>query len=102
MSKNKNKSRQSFAKEFKKEVVLLVTAEGRNRSDVAREFGVHRNTIDNWVRQYCLNGEEAFPGNGNPLPADEEIPRLKKELASAKEDQEILKKALAFFSKHSK
>jgi len=52
--------------------------------------------------QFSLNGEDAFPGNGNPLPADEEIRRLKKELTSVKEDREILKKALAFFSRHSK
>ena len=96
------KSRKSFTTEFKKEVVFLVTQEGRKPSELAREFNVHRTTIDRWVREMAAHGDDAFPGNGNLLPADEEIRRLKQELASVKEDREILKKALAFFSRHGK
>lgn len=96
------KSRKSFTTEFKKEIVFLVTQEGRKPSELAREFDVHRTTIDRWVREFTAHGEDAFPGNGNLLPADEEIRRLKQELASVKEDREILKKALAFFSRHGK
>lgn len=99
---SKKKSRRVFTREFKKEIVLLITTEGRSRADVAREFGIHPNTVGNWVREFSLNGEEAFPGKGVQLPADEEVRRLKKELAAVKEDREILKKALAFFSRHSK
>jgi len=93
---SKKKSRKSFTTEFKKEIVFLVP------SELAREFDVHRTTIDRWVRETAAHGDDAFPGNGNLLPADEEIRRLKQELASVKEDREILKKALAFFSRHGK
>jgi transposase len=96
------KSRRVFTKEFKKEIVYLVTSGGRRTSEVAREFEIHRATIDRWVREFSDNSDNAFPGNGNLLPADEEIRRLKQELASLKEDRDILKKALAFFSRHSK
>ena len=94
--------RKSFSKEFKKEVVFWVTKEGRKPSEVAREFDVHRTTIDRWVREYSSAGDDAFRGNGNLPESEKEIRRLKGELAAAEADREILKKALAFFSRHSK
>ena len=99
---NKKESRKVFTKEFKEEIVFLVTDKGRKPSELAREFSINRNTIDRWVRELKAAGEEAFPGDGNLGAAQAEIQRLKRELASAREDREILKKALAFFSKHSK
>ena len=42
--------------------------------------------------------EGNFPGKGHLKPHEEEIRRLECELASVKEDREILKKALAIFS----
>ncbi|MEL6823685.1 MAG: transposase [Calditrichota bacterium] len=100
MSEKKN--RRKFTKEFKEEVVLQILTEGRSQAEISREIGVHANTIGNWVRQYEANSSEAFPGNGNRTSLEEENRRLKRELASAKEDRDILKKALAFFSKNSK
>ena len=41
----------------------------------------------------------AFPGNGTPSPADEEVRRLRRELAIAQQERDILKKAVAFFAK---
>jgi len=47
------------------------------------------------------NGELAFPGNGKQrlTPQEEEIKRLKKELCDIKQERDILKKALAIFTK---
>jgi transposase len=42
----------------------------------------------------------AFPGKGHLKPADEQMRCLKKELTDVKEERDILKKALAIFSKH--
>ena len=44
--------------------------------------------------------EKAFPGKGNPR--DEEMMRLKKEYANMKLERDILKKALAVFSRDEK
>ncbi len=96
------KSRRAFTKEFKKEIVFLITKEGRRPCEVARDFDIHRTVIDRWVREFSSNGSGSFPGNGNLLAVDEEIRGLKQELASVQEDREVLKKALAFFSRHSK
>ncbi|MCB0482844.1 MAG: transposase, partial [Flavobacteriales bacterium] len=59
---NKKESRKVFTKEFKEEIVFLVTDKGRKPSELAREFSINRNTIDRWVREFKAAGEEAFPG----------------------------------------
>ena len=44
--------------------------------------------------------EHAFPGKGNLSTENKELEDLRKELARVKEEREILKKAIAVFSKH--
>ena len=96
------KARRVFTTEFKKEAVKLVIEGGQKTAEVSRNLGIHSNNLSRWVQEFKQNGNAAFPGKGNQLPEDEEIRRLKKELASVKEERDILKKALAIFSKHSK
>jgi transposase len=44
----------------------------------------------------------AFPGKGRLKPAEEELRRMKRELADVTQERDILKKALAIFSKEPK
>jgi transposase len=53
-----------------------------------------------WKREYLEDIEEAFPGKGRMKPEEEEMRKLKKTLADVTEERDILKKALAIFSKH--
>ena len=92
--------RRKFSREFKEEAVRLVSDGGRPISEVARNLGVHENSLYKWCRQYKDDPAGCFPGKGHLKPADEELSRLKRELADVKEEREILKKALAIFSKH--
>jgi transposase len=97
------KLRREYSAEFKAEAVKLVKAGGKQVTQLARELDVPRQVLHAWVRQSDrLAGKSVsaiFPGNGK-RPADEaEIDRLRRELAQAKEDIEILKKATAFFAK---
>ena len=98
MSKGK---RRTFDREFKIEAVRLVTEKGRSVAEVARNLGIHPNSLSNWKRDFLADKENSFPGKGNLKPEDEEIRRLKRELADVKEERDILKKATAFFAKNS-
>lgn len=91
-----------FDKEYKIEVVKQVKEFGRSVPDIARELGIHVNTIYKWLKEYDAIGSNAFPGSGNLRPEDEEVRRLKKELADLREENQILKKAAAFFAKNQK
>ena len=93
-------SRRKYDREFKLEAVRLVTEGGRSVVEVARDLGIHENLLYNWRRKYLDDTAHAFPGKGHLKPADEEMRRLKKELTDVKEERDILKKALAIFSKH--
>ena len=94
------KERRTFDKEFKKEVVSLVTKKGRMVSEVARDLDIHPNVIHRWKREYLEDIEDAFPGKGYMKPEEEELRKLKKRLVDVTEECDILKKALAVFSQH--
>ena len=94
-----SKTRRKYTKEFKEEAVQLVLAQGRSQRAVAANLGINANMLGRWVREYQGNTEYAFPGNGNPKDPDDEIRQLKKRLAETEMERDILKKAVAIFSK---
>jgi transposase-like protein len=102
----KSKRRAPYSREFKLEAVRLVKAGKKPVTQIAQELGIARQMLHTWVRLADRKTGHAdadvFPGNGKRAAADAEIARLRKELAQAKEDNEILKKAAAFFAKESR
>lgn len=94
--------RKKFDKAFKEQVVLRILAEETTASESAKELGVHYSTVRDWVNNYQKDGANAFPGRGHLKPEDEEMRRLRRELADLKEENEILKKAAAYFAKNLK
>ena len=91
--------RRKFDANFKREAVRLITTGGRRASVVARNLGISANLLHRWKKQYMEDPAYAFPGKGHLKPEDEELRRLKKQLADVTEERDILKKALAIFSK---
>jgi transposase len=67
-------------------------------ADVARELGIAPNRLYRWKDELEADPEHAFPGQGKSR--DEELDRLRKEYADMKMERDILKKALAIFSKN--
>ena len=91
---------QRYSKEFKLEAIRLVETTDRPVTHVARELGLRVNQIYKWKKQLEGKGEEAvFPGKGRQAQANAELTRLRKELALAREEIEILKKAAAYFAR---
>ena len=87
-------------KEFKVQVCELVLKEGLKTKTVAEQFGLNQNMIYNWLNAYKTFGNEAFVGSGNLRSEDAKIRKLEKEIEQLRLENEILKKAGAYFAKN--
>ncbi|MDD4341427.1 MAG: IS3 family transposase, partial [Kiritimatiellae bacterium] len=67
-----------------------------------RELGLRKNQIYKWRKELENKGGVAFSGKGHPADPDPEKTQQRKELATAKEEIEILKKAAAYFARELK
>jgi len=74
-------------------------AMGANLSikQVAIDLGIHANVLSRWCQEQQRDGPKAF--RGQSVPRDEELAKLKRELARVKRERDFLKDAAAFFAK---
>lgn len=98
-------SRQKHSEEFKREAVRLSYEPGRTLKEIGDHLGINASMLWRWRERVKRDGEDAFLEPGKPKatarPAkatNDEIARLRRELARVTEEREILKKAVAFFS----
>ena len=96
---NTKQTRRRFTKEFKLEAIHLVKERNGRVSEIAENLGIHPVLLHRWIREYEDDQEYAFPGNGKLKTPDEEIRRLQRQVKDLQEERDILKKALAIFSK---
>ena len=93
-----------YTKEFKQEAVNLAL-KSPSIVNTAKELGIASATLHSWVNALKRKGNlAAVDTNSSKDMATlvEENRRLHKELAIAKEEKEILKKAAAYFAQHQK
>ena len=83
--------RRKFSREFKLEAVKLVRERGVSVSQAARDLDLHENVLRKWVREQQADPGSAFPGHGVMKPEQQEIERLRRELARMKAERDILK-----------
>ena len=92
--------RRTYSPEFKQEAVQLTKQAGGGITQVARDLGVNAAMLGRWCREAGRRGPKAFPGTGTPH--DQELARLKRELALVTRERDFLKEAAAFFAKTSR
>jgi len=91
--------RRKFSREFKIEAVKLVRERGVSVAQAGRDLDVHENVLRKWVKEFSSDPVQAFPGQGQMKPEQQEIERLRREVARLKAERDILKKAAAYFAK---
>ncbi len=94
------KERKQFTKEFKAGAVRLVTEQGRTISDAAQSLGISPWTMSRWLKAAKNEGADAFRGQGQRTPQEQEIYELRQQVRQLEEERAILKKAAAYFARH--
>ena len=94
-----------YTDEFRLEAVRLAESVGSN--EAAKRLGIPQATMRNWFRRWKAEGLPTAITPAAPVKrgVDElaaENERLRRELANAKADLEIVKKAAAYFAKESR
>ena len=96
------KQRVNFSVEQKLEYAKLIVNEGYTNKQIMELSGAGATAISRWKKQYLDEVKGKTPQGTKALTAEQQkIQELEKQLWRAKRDNEILKKAAAFFARES-
>lgn len=91
--------RKSYSREFKLEAARLVVLRGYSVREASERVGCNHWSLRDWVRKFRSQGE--LPSADEPCKEAEEMKQLRKEIANLRIENEILKKATAYFARES-
>jgi transposase len=98
------KPRTVFTDQFKRDAVARMRSGTQSATDLALELGIRRNQLYKWAKHLdALPADAVLKSPGRPPQSEEsEVVRLRRELAEAKEELEILKKFDAYLTRQGK
>ena len=77
----------------------LVIEQGYSIKEASERLGPSTWAIRDWIKKYRAKGD--LPTADQPMPEAEELKRLRKEVKQLHLENEILKKAAAYFARDS-
>ena len=86
---------------FRREAVALLQSSDKPLVQIAAELGVSQWNLRDWRKQYGDSSGRRKPGKTAAVAAQSELERLRREIQNLKTQRDILKKALAVFSKQN-
>ena len=95
------KDNKSYSDELKAEALKMILEQGFSRTETAKRLMIQNGTIGNWLTAAKKIKEPANPGDQSHAELIAENNRLRKELADARMERDILKKATAYFAKET-
>jgi transposase len=95
-----NKRAKRYSADFKIDAVKLLMNEDYSVNKAAKSLGVSDKTLSTWKEQYEEGRLVRGKKQAQATPEEQELRRLREELRKAKMENEILKKASAYFAKH--
>ncbi|OQW73109.1 MAG: hypothetical protein BVN35_12910 [Proteobacteria bacterium ST_bin11] len=91
--------RRSFDAAYKLQVVKMIQEQGLTVTQVCQELKLGETAVRRWLKQ-VQSEQSGQPGIGKPLTPDQQrIRQLEQENRQLRSDNELLKKASAFFAK---
>ena len=98
MSKQNGNKGRRFDRAFKEEAVRLLQTSGRRQRQIAGDLGISVSALGRWAAE--LRAEDLLSGPHED--AAKEITRRRRERDLARQERDLLKKALAFFARESR
>jgi len=95
------KEQRKYSAELKAEAVKMVIEQGLTQEETGKRLSIPKGSIGNWVGAAKATLRNGSPGEQSVGALAAENARLRKELAEARMEREILKKATAYFAKES-
>jgi len=92
-------TRRKYDGTFKREAVRLADSSDKADRAIEKEMGLYQGAIRHWREELGADPAHAFPGTGHLKPFDEERRQLLRENAILREERDILRKAIAIFSR---
>jgi len=89
---------QAYPVEFRQRAIELYRSSGKSMEVLAKELGISSTTLSNWVKQSRIDAGEQ-PGIASE--DREEVVRLRRENRRLEMENEILKRAAAFFAREN-
>jgi transposase len=89
----------TYTPEFKEEALRLLASSGRSASELERELGITPGTLLKWRERYKVGDATQRLEPSDLAAAQVELRRVRRELAVVTQERDILKKAIAIFSK---
>ena len=95
-----SKKYRTYRQEFKLEALELLRTSGRSAAQIERDLGITQGLLVKWRDRYQVKKEN---GQAKLEPSDleaaqAEVRRLRRQLAIAEQERDILKKAVSIFS----
>ena len=94
-----HRKRRRFTAEYKAEAVKRLSESGKGLQEVADDLGVHVNQLRTW------RNEQRAVGSAEALARQKaeaaELARLRREVKRLEQENEILKRAAAFFAREA-
>lgn len=87
-----------YTSQFKLQVAKSAVS-AKTYAEVSKKFGVPTAKVREWADLYSKYGSLAFEDGGPDKFKEQRIRDLEKQIADLQEENEILKKATAYFSK---
>ena len=93
--------RRQYTAEFKRDAVALVMEQGYALTVAAQNLGITPKLLSRWKGEQQQHRDAAFPGQGHQTPEHAELRQLREDNRRLRMERDILKKATAFFARHS-
>jgi transposase len=96
---DKNGRQKRYSEEFRLQAAKLIVEGGYTYHQASQQLGVSDWALRCWVKGFRESGH--LPPQGQVVPMAEELKTARRELAQLRLENEILKKAAAYFAKES-